>query len=312
MAVLDVLDDPHAAGLPLRQDDRHRVIPPQIPYRVHFQQRIEWHQPDAPRLLSLGDLVEVDRAIHGRHASAFPDVPVLRCRHLRLGVQALQFQLVREPRVVAVVHLDDDGPGRRIGHEPLIGRVRLQLRVERDPDLGFWLADGGNQDVPALFTDRLGFLNPHQIAALKRLDRVHRVRLQAAEHGIGASGRAADLSLKDLEQRAKTKRADLIGQQRVNRLLQALLHLARTQHPAARGRHAQHDGTGYAPRLARAAPAMHDLVPSCLCDDRLKLWREADDGKISHCRTRSSRQSAHLQAAARHRRARKPRARPPA
>ena len=277
MAVLDVLDDPHAAGLPLRQDDRHRVIPPQIPYRVHFQQRIEWHQPDAPRLLSLGDLVEVDRAIHGRHASAFPDVPVLRCRHLRLGVQALKFQLVREPRVVAVVHLDDDGPGRRIGHEPLIGRVRLQLRVERDPDLGFWLADGGNQDVPALFADGLSLLHPHKVAALERLDRVHRVRLQAAEHGIGASGRAADLRFKDLEQCAKPERANLIGQQRVNRLLQALLHLAGAQHAAARRSHPQHDGAGHAPRLSGPAPAVHDLVPGCLGDHRLQLWREPDD-----------------------------------
>ena len=209
----------------------------------------------------LTHLIEVDRALDCRLALALPDVRIVVALHRGLCVQPLSLQHARESPVVVPVHLDAHAVGPLLGNKPLIRLIALKLRVEAHPYLRAILADRRNQDVPTSLADRLCFFAPAHIHAFKRLQAFRRLIAQAAE----VERRPvlpAYLGGQNLVERGQAQRLDLILQQLVHRLLDALLHLSRAKH--SQRLVAAHDEqcACEAPRLAGASPA------SCALDAR--------------------------------------------
>ena len=269
---LDVVDDADLGRSALGHDYRHRVVPAQVPNRMDLEQRVVRHRADAAARDRRSDVRRVDRAHSRLAALPLPDVLVVVGAHRAQGVPAFGFELLREPRVIPPVHLDDDRVRRRIRHEAAIALVGLQLRVHRDPDLGALFADRGGQDVPGPLGDRLPLLDPANIDGLEGLEVLSRDARQAREKDL-RSVLSPDRALEHVVLAGQAQRLDLIDQELIDRVLQRLLDLARAQDAQRRLGPQDQQRTSDRPGLAGPSPAVSDLVARLL-EQALQLGGE--------------------------------------
>ena len=167
--VLEVADHPQIRHTLLCQDDGHRVVEPQVPYRMHFQSRIIRNWANPLRLQCLGDFLAVDRPGHGRSALTFPYIPVVVLVGF-LAMLALSLEHGREPRVIVPIDLLHPGIRRRILDKPLPHRVGIKLRIEAHPYFRIRFPNRRNQDIQGPFRNGLSLFNPAKVGALERLD----------------------------------------------------------------------------------------------------------------------------------------------
>ena len=189
---------------------------------------------------------------------AFPDIGVVLRVHDALRMAAFLVQGGRKKRVVAPAGLDHHGAFRRLDHEALPGLAIHGAGVERDPDLGPLLADGGDQQVPGISVDVLGFLHPADVHTLQALD-LGRVELEALEDELAAVDRL-DARLRNAEKVIQAPGADAVTEQAVHTVRDAGLELAGAEdaHLALQGHRQQ--GVGNAPAFARATAGIGHLV----------------------------------------------------
>ena len=170
----------------------------------------------------------------------------------------LQPQRLGEPRVVRPVDFDHHAVGGRLEHETLVGLVGLKLGVEADPDAAAGLSDGRYQDIPRQPADRLRFLTPTNIHSLERFD-IADVVAQAGEGKLRAV-LTPDRGLGDLIEPQQAQRFNLVAEQLVDRILDAGLELASAENAQRRLGAKDKQGSGNAPRLSAAAPAVEYFV----------------------------------------------------
>ena len=169
LVVLQVTNEPNLKPDELHEPDGRIVGPAQVEHRVDWLAGVVGH----PRYLAVdvghGQFFGEHGTVNSLAADAFPDHVV------SLGVSSLERVLLvsqglREPWIVAPGDFLHHGIGRRADHKPLVGVIGLQFGVERDPDFRVVFTDGWDQHVPRCFGNRLGFLNPADVHALKRFD----------------------------------------------------------------------------------------------------------------------------------------------
>ncbi len=166
-------------------------------------------------------------AFDNRDIITIPDVIILLGLHSDT-VLSLLLQLGRKPGVVFPPSIDDDCARWLLRpHEHAVHRVSLQPWIVRPPHLRARCAHGGAIQVDAVLRRAVGLFPPTALEPLQRLDAVGRVVLHALEHDDAAAGRL-DLGFQNLEQARHAESLDLVLDQQLHRVLEALLHLTNT------------------------------------------------------------------------------------
>src|SRR6185437_11761052 len=127
-----------------------------------------------------------------RLALPLPDPGVLIRRQHVLIVQALLVHRIGEPGVVAPVELQIHRAFGRMLNEALPGGIGIEFGIERDPYLGTFFADGGNEDRPGAIGHHLTFFDPDDIGALEALDTVRGEIRKSGEDELGPKRHAFD------------------------------------------------------------------------------------------------------------------------
>ena len=240
----------------LEKPDCRAVSHAQVPCRVHQQVRLRGHPADAPAFLRRLQNPAVIAAL-GNHARvAFP-YPVVLVRVGGKAMPALFVQHVREPRVVPPGHLLHQRVLRPAHDELLPDGGMHMFRVERKPDFGAGFADGGAQDVQRAVGDAFRLLHPAVRQALHGLEAGHVVQpVKDKERAVGA----ADFRLQAGVEPAQPQAADLIVEQALHAVLDALLHLAGAEHADGLLHAQEQQNNGERLRLGAAAAAVKHLV----------------------------------------------------
>jgi hypothetical protein len=164
--VLKKVDEPDFAGNVLDEPDGRLIYQSDIGIRRHGLSRVQGHAADASLFLGITQLTGIDGAVE--HIVALPE-PYVPLSIGGTGAQMLHLcaQFGREPGIVAIVDFDQDRGLRRISDEALVGRIALEIGGRRDDDLGPFLANTGNEHLPAGVADRLRLLDPDLVDTLR-------------------------------------------------------------------------------------------------------------------------------------------------
>src|SRR3990167_10737314 len=228
MTVLDVVDDPDLGPDTLRQDDTHGVVPAEVPDRMYSEARIVGDVANAAIADSVAHLIGIDSASNSRAALTLPYLRVV----LAVGgltVQPLLLQHRREPRIIVVIDLHHDRAWRGGDDKPGVSLIGVQLRVERHPYLGAVGSDRRREYLPGAPGYALRLLDPANIHALKRFERLGRHRRQTREQKQRAIV-PPNLGLQHRECGAQPHRLYLRSEQPMHRVPDGFLYLSRAQH----------------------------------------------------------------------------------
>ena len=213
-----------------------------------------------PRALEFLDhpILQDERVGHQAIAAA-PDVLIL----VRVAL-AVEFHLLaqhrREPRVVPIVHVDDNRvAGAILEAEELFDGIVLVLRVPREPDLRAFLADRRTKEIERATRERGSLLDPRHVVAFQRLDVPGVELLHAAKDALPAV-RAVDHAALDVEILAQRVARDRLLDELFHRLVEGVLDFANAHDVAfARNQFLDHAGCEE-PALGAAASASSPQV----------------------------------------------------